>query len=666
MSVTNGPFVFSSKQTTGTSFSIAATAPEGYTCKPSDASGTVAASDASKTVIACAPVVLAGIVRILQQPVAVASDGNGNLYVADAGNDALMKLSPSGTWSVVAGGAARPGYVDGPGAAARFRLRADTDIVADAEGYLIVADVCNGLVRKVTSAGTVSTLAGRLFPCTNIPPEEQPGFVDGSGTAAVFDVPGQMVSDGAGGAVMIELANGGVVRRISASGDVTSMRYPPVMLEPGRIENLSFIAIARGADGTLYFADYWNRIWKDVDGKLVLLAGGQLGGGAIDGTGAAARFALISDMVAAPGGDLYVADLYAVRKVTPDGQVTTLAGDVEQRGTVDGQGPAARFRVAGRLALETNGLVVLDTEQGILRRVSYDGKVTTIAATPPVRSNRDGAGSAARINSIASLAADREGNLYFTDSSTHVVRKATPDGSVSTIAGQAGTSGRVDGPLATATLASPRAVAASRDGSLWVLQETGLRRIVNGSVSTVDPVLQGVSLTIDAEGNAIVVTGMRSYQVVRITPSGQKTVLISKEDVMKLTGDQNNWFGPQSVAVDAAGNIYAADTGTVAVYKLSTSGQLSVFAGTPLKETGDLDGPAGTATLGFYDVDYLTIDDAGNLYLSGQGGVRVISPAGVVSTPAFGWGQAYIGALAYAKGKLYGMTPYALLQTWLP
>ncbi len=63
---------------------------------------------------------------------------------------------------------------------------------------------------------------------------------------------------------------------------------------------------------------------------------------------------------------------------------------------------------------------------------------------------------------------------------------------------------------------------------------------------------------------------------------------------------------------------------------------------------------------------FLTIDDKGNLYISGQGNVRMISPAGVVSTPSLGWGTPAIIALAYAKGKLYGMTRYAILQTWLP
>jgi len=659
----NGPFAFPLKRPTGTTFAITATAPGGYTCKVSDGSGTIAGADSTKTTVNCAPVVLAGTVSRLQLPLALTSDANGNVYVLNRGDHSVMRLSSAGTWTVPAGGAARPGNVDGAGNAARFRFGAGADLVADAQGNLLIGDACNHTVRKLATDGTVSTLAGRAYGCTNVMPAEPPVLTDGKGPAAVFQALGPMVADGAGGAFMIEIANGGVLRHVSADGTVTSRGF-----RSGRGQSINFIAIARAADGTLYLADSEQRIWIDADGDdlLDLVAGGALGSGSIDAAGAAARFSYISDMVVAPGGDLYVADRYAVRKVTPAGQVTTVAGDAGVRGNVDGQGRAARFGAIVSLTLDGAGLVALDSEQGVLRRVSLDGVATTVASTPAVRGNTNGAGAAAQIAGTTSLAADADGNLYFAYSGSHIVRKASPDGTVTTIGGTQNVSGRADGPLASATFAAPDAVAAGRDGSLWVLQGTGLRRIKDGTVTTPDPLIQGNGLVIDADGNAIVATGLHSSEVVRITPAGQKTVLMREQDVWNLTKDADTWFMPQSLAVDGAGNIYVADTGSVAVYKLSKAGTISLFAGTMLKETGDVDGPAGTATLGFYEVDYMTIDEAGNLYLSGQGGVRMISPAGMVSSPAFGWGQAHIGALAYAKGKLYGMAPYALLQSWLP
>ena len=273
-------------------------------------------------------------------------------------------------------------------------------------------------------------------------------------------------------------------------------------------------------------------------------------------------------------------------------------------------------------------------------------------------------GSTARFSTLGSLAADADGNLYSVDPARHSLRKTTLDGSVTTIAGKAGTRGLLDGALDTAWFDSPHTVAAGRDGVLWIAQAQGLRRIQNGMVTTVSPLQDISDLALDADGNAVVID--QSQQVVRITPAGVATVLVTPLQVAALVKDQDAGFTPAGMVADTAGNLYIADGATAVVYKLAKSGELSVFAGTPFNDRGNLDGPPGTATLGFYDYAFMTIDDKGKLYISGQGKVRMISAAGVVSTPNLGWGNASITALAYAKGKLYGMTRYAILQTWLP
>lgn len=657
----NGSFSFPTKLATGSGFSISASAPGGYSCKVSEGSGTVGSADSTKTAVACMPVVLAGAMSTLQGPVALAADGKGNLYVADSASHSVVKFSAAGAMSVLAGGSDKPGFVDGPGAQARFRFGRG-GLAYDESGNLFVADSCNGAIRKITPEGTVSTLAGHGSPfCDNVLKEWTGDEIkDGAGADAAFAFPEKMVSDGAGGVIVID-ASGGPLRKVSAAGVVTSV-YP---VTPMGVYSGFLSALARAQDGTLYLADS-RRIYKYDDGTLRELAGAATSGSASDGSGTAARFAGIRDMVAAPGGDLYVVDGTQVRRVTPAGVVTTLAGDARPAEALDGRGPAARFSSPMSIAVDADGLVVLDPASSILRRVGFDGEVRTLAAPASTRATIDGRGGAARLGAISSLSADADGNLYFTESARHVVRKVTPDGTVSTIGGLPGVAGTADGPLAGATFTSPRTVAAGADGSLWVAQATGLRRIHNGNVTTVDPGIHAAALAIDADGNAIVGTGVSSHELVKITPQGQKTVLIGWQQIAVLSGDQNNWFIPQSVAIDSAGNIYVADMATVAVYKFNKAGQLSLFAGTPLKETGDIDGPANTATLGFYELDYMTIDDKGNLFLSGQGGVRMISPAGLVSSPTYAWGRTPIAAVAYAKGKLYGMARYAVLQSWLP
>ena len=666
----NGSFTFGTKLNAGTAYNITATPPGGYSCKVTDGAGSIGTADSTKTAVACAPVLLAGAITALQEPQGVTSDASGNLYVVDGGPHSIIKISPSGSVTTLAGATAKPGYADGAGATARFQFFGSSDIVADGAGNLFVSDECNGTIRKLAADGAVSTLAGSSTNfCDNVVP---PGGVttpaDGIGSLARFTRPMRIVPDEAGGVVAIDSLVAASVRFVSASGVVSTRTYTA----PG---NPVFYGIARAKDGTgtLYYSDFDGRIWKDVGGSLTQVAGAAPGTpgnlGFADGTGATARFSAITDIVVAPDGNLYVGDSSTVRRVTPAGVVTTIAGSMT-RGFADGQGTAARFTSIRAMGLDGNNLVVIDTDQGILRRVSLDGNVTPVAATPALRGTVDASGAAARFNWHTSLAADTAGNLYMADAASHVIRKVAADGTATTIAGKAGVIGSDNGAQASATFDRPIAVAAGRDGSLWVAQNTGLRRILGGTVSTVDPSLRTTSLAVDANGNAIVtsyatVNNVTTYTVQRVTPAGGKTVLIDAAKVAGLIAVPNARFVPQSVVLDAAGNIYISDTGTVAVYKLTPAGVLSVFAGTPMKE-GDADGAVGTATLGFYEAESMTIDDKGNLYLSGQGSVRMISPAGVVSTPNYVWGNASIGAVAFANGKLYGTTRFALLQHYLP
>jgi sugar lactone lactonase YvrE len=665
----NGPFTLDTKLNAGAAFAVEATPPAGYTCQVSNGAGTINAN-VTNVIVACAPALgnqvagqIAGLSTALKEPLAVTSDGAGNLYVADAGPHSVFRVNTAGQVSTFAGKTGKPGVADGAADRAQFWLGGAGGIAVDGQGNVFVSDGCNGEIRKIAADGTVSTLAGSgSGACNNVTTASS--RVDATGSAARFERPGSLVADGSGGVIVIDTAGSlPAVRRVSAAGVVTTTTYANP--DPGN-GVVTLQRIARGPDNTLYFSDSTNRIWKDAGGSLVLVAGKLLGTGSIEGTGAAARFSAITGMVVTQNGDIYVTDLASVRKVTAAGVVTTLAGNNANRGYKDGQGAAAVFGTLLSITFDGTNLVVVDSGQEILRKISLAGAVTTVSGTPALRDSIDGPGIAARFGYFSALAAGADGNLYTVDPARNVVRMATAAGVVTTIGGTAG-SGKADGALAAATFTTPQRIAAGKDGSLWIAQLEGVRRILNGNVSTPDAKVLPINLAVDpTNGDAIVVTGTNSNEVLRITAAGVRTTLVSKAQIAALFPNRTDVnFIPQSVAVDGAGNIYIADTATVAVYKLSTSGQLSVFAGTPFNEAGNIDGAVGTATLGFYEIDHMTIDDQGNLYLSGQGSVRKISPAGVVSSPNYGWGNADIGAVAFANGKLYGMTRYALLQTAL-
>jgi len=654
----NGRFAFANKENNGAAYAVSASAPAGYNCKVSDGAGVVAGADVSRVSVACAPVVLTGAQSVLQLPLAVAVDRTGNTYVLDEASHSVRMIDAAGKVSTLAGG--QPGFADGQGAAARFHFGLGSALAIDAQDDLYISDTCNGAIRKVTLDGEVSTLAGQGTPACKPSYDMGAHQVDGGKEAARFELPGALVANRLGTVYVIDAINSGAIRRVDSRGGVTTI---PLAFAAG--DGVTLRSIAQSPDGNMYVADA-QRIWKLVGTVPVLLAGRMDGYTSLDGSGSAARFSGIAGMTVAPNGDLYVAEPSVIRKVTPAGVVTTIAGGRQREGAADGQGSGARFDWATAIAAAGENLLVIDGGERILRRVTPAGEVTTLAATPPVRGHVDGSAGLARLNAVSSLAADADGNVYFADTELQVIRKAAPDGSVSTVAGHANLAGLTDGPLASAYLFDPVQLAVASDGSLWIGQRRGLRRLQNGIVTTVDPWLEAGSIAIDERGNAVVTTTVDGrFAVVRVTPDGARTTLVDTGAVVQLLGNNRASFVPLAVAVNAAGDVFVADADSSAVFRLSKAGQLGVFAGTPYNSAGKVDGPPGTATLDFYPDVSMAIDDAGNLYL-GAGTVRRISATGVVSSPAVGWGAAPVTALAVAGGKLYGFTHYALLQAWLP
>lgn len=144
-------------------------------------------------------------------------------------------------------------------------------------------------------------------------------------------------------------------------------------------------------------------------------------------------------MVADNNGNLYVAEAHSIRKVTPLGVVTTLAGS-STGGISDGRGMSAHFNFPSGISLDNEGnLYIADTENATIRKLTPTGDVTTLAGTPLVRGLVDGVGSAARFNSPKDMTVDAAGNVYVIDSGT--VRKVTPAGVVTTVAGNSQYSG---------------------------------------------------------------------------------------------------------------------------------------------------------------------------------------------------------------------------------
>lgn len=295
--------------------------------------------------------------------------------------------------------------------------------------------------------------------------------------------------------------------------------------------------MAIDASGTIYVADRHNHAIRKVspEGTVTTLAGLKGTSGYADGTGEEARFFNPAGVAVDATGDVYVADYSnnVVRKITPGGVVTTLAGKRGFTGGADGTGSAARFLTPNGIAVDPSGnLYVADYNADTIRKVTPAGVVTTLAGKNLVSGQDDGTGEGARFNTPTSVAVDQAGNVYVADSNNYAIRKITPEGSVTTFAGKKGTSDRVDGTGEAARFSSPQGVALDAAGNVYVADSgyMGIRHVTpEGAVTTLAGIFSG-----DADG----------------------------------VGETARFKTPRGIVVDARGHIYVADTFNSAIRKV--------------------------------------------------------------------------------------------------
>jgi DNA-binding beta-propeller fold protein YncE len=357
--------------------------------------------------------------------------------------------------STFAGG--EGGFADGIGGDAKFYR--PHGVAIDAAGNLYVADLRNNRIRKITPAGEVSTLAGG-----------EEGFADGVGSDAMFHEPR---------------------------------------------------GIAIDAAGNLYVADTWNHRIRKITpaGEVSTFAGGEKG--FADGIGGDAKFRRPLGIEVDAAGNLYVADTlnHRIRKITPTGDASTLAGGEE--GFADGIGSDAKFNSPIGIASDAAGnLYVADSVNNRIRKITSAGEVSTLAGSE--NGFADGIGGTAKFDAPVGIAVDVAGNLYVADLGNHCIRKITPAGEVSTLAGSE--MGFADGVGSDAMFLLPSGIASDAAGNLYVADTVNNR-------------------------------------IRKITPAGEVSILAGGEyGFADGIGSDARFFAPFGIASDAAGNLYVADT----------------------------------------------------------------------------------------------------------
>jgi serine/threonine protein kinase len=325
---------------------------------------------------------------------------------------------------------------------------------------------------------------------------------------------------------------------------------------------------------------------------------GQVGvSGYANGAGDQAQLRLPNNVAVDHAGNVYVADTgnNTIRKISPNGAVSTLAGISGSHGSADGTGDEARFWAPFGIAVDhASNVYVADTANNTIRKITPNGIVSTLAGLAGHPGSNDDLGANARFRNPWSVAADDTGNVFVADMSNDTIRKITPAGVVITLAGQAGMTGSADGAGGQARFNAPHAVVTDRAGNVYVSDSVNgtIRKITPGGVVSTLAGLPGHSgntdgngpearfwnpqgLSVDNQGN-IYVADTGNNTVRKVTPMGGVTTLAGRAGTGGATngigtGEDARFNSPGGVAADSAGNVYVADTNNHTVRKIALS-----------------------------------------------------------------------------------------------
>jgi len=294
-------------------------------------------------------------------PTGVAVDDSGNVYVADSQNNLIRKITPAGIVTTLAG-SGNTGNTNASGLAASFSL--PSGVAVDKSGTIYVADYGNNLIRKITPAGVVSTLAG----------SGSFGSKNAKGTAASFSAPSGVTVDDSGN-VYVADTNNNLIRKITSAGVVTTLAGSS---KPGSINGkgtaASFynpIGITVDTYGNVYVTDnYNNMIRKITNSGIVTTLAGSLTPGAINAMDTLASFTNPKGITVDIAGNIYIADSgnNIIRKITSNGLVSTLAGSINggnQNGTL-----ATFFNPQGISIDAAGNLYIADTNNNMIRKIT--------------------------------------------------------------------------------------------------------------------------------------------------------------------------------------------------------------------------------------------------------------------------------------------------------
>ncbi len=584
-------------------------------------------------------------------PQNVKVDASGNLYVADTDNNMIRRVSPSGVITTVAGyGAA--GFSGDGSAATSAALLVPNDMTLDASGNLYIADTGNHRIRKVSANGIITTVAGdgapRFFgdggPATSASLLGPGGVaVDGAGNLYISDTFNHRIRKvGSDGTITTVAGNG--TGGFSGDGG------------PAASASLNFpLRVAFDAAGNLFFPDAGNaRVRKISPSGIITTAAGN-GTPASTGDGGPAVSAAIAVPVGAAvdaAGNLYIAENGAgrIRQVNPGGTITTLTGAGPSKSTGDrGPAAAALLNFPRAVAVDAAGSIyIADSVNGLIRQVSAAGTITTVAGGGSAFPGEGGPATSAALFNPEGVVADASGNFYFSDADTFRIWKVNASGTITTVVGDGNPGFSGDGgPATNARVIFPGGLALDTAGNLYFADQYNhrVRKVTpagvistvagtgavgfpggfgDGGPGTAAVLYAPAAVAVDAAGNLYISENLA--QRIRKLTSGGIISTVAGNGVAGFSGDGGpaalaSLNFPTGIALDASGNLYIADTNNHRIRKLSLNGTIATVAGIGVAGFSGDGGAATGASLSF--PAGVAVDVGGNILIADTGNDRI-------------------------------------------
>lgn len=629
----------------------------------------------------------------LYSPEGVAVDGLGNTYIADTNSSRIRRVDPYGIITTIAGASNAPEASGDNGPATAADLSYPSTVIVDGLGNVFVADTVNCRVRKIDTAGIITTVAGTVR-----------GFSGDGGpaTAAALGYVYGIAFDKDGQLLIADTGNHRI-RRVSATGIITTIAGATTgcgtfctggyagdngPATSALLDGPS--SVSASSDGSIYIADSNNSRIRRIGptGTITTVAGtGSFGFKGDGGPATAAELGYPSSVFVAPSGTLYVGDTYnnRIRSVSTTGTITTIAGSGSPGYSGDGLRATSALlgNPSGMVVDSAGNLYVAEEANHRIRKITPAGLITTVAGTGDsgYRASDEGArATTAWLNRPEDVDLDAAGNLYIADTDNHRIRKVDPAGIITTVAGTTTNGYNGDGIAATsAQLSYPKGITHDPAGNLYIadwLNERIRRVDSSGIITTVagtgtaggtgDGNLATLArlsspLGLAFRGGELFIADSLNNRVRKIDAAG-KISTIAGTGTAGFSGDGGAatsamLSSPTGLSFDASGALLIGDLGNHRVRRVS-GGTITTILGSA---SGLSSGDGGLASGAQLAVPYDALVDAtGNLFVSTLNRIRRVAASGLTTTVAGLVDPPGLGPLALsqlADPRAFAITP---------